>query len=29
MKILAGDFKEGETAVIDVGPRGEIVFKEK
>ncbi|HNT01681.1 MAG TPA: AAA family ATPase, partial [Candidatus Saccharicenans sp.] len=29
MKILAGEFKEGETVVIDVGPRGEIVFKKK
>jgi len=29
MKILAGEFKEGETVVIDIGSNGEIVFKKK
>ncbi|HRD01633.1 MAG TPA: ATP-dependent chaperone ClpB [Candidatus Saccharicenans sp.] len=29
MKILAGEFKEGETVLIDVSPNGEIVFKKK
>ncbi|MDD8020464.1 MAG: ATP-dependent chaperone ClpB [Acidobacteriota bacterium] len=29
MKILAGEFKEGETVLIDAGPNGEIVFKKK
>lgn len=27
MKILAGEFKEGETVVIDIDSRGEIIFK--
>ena len=29
MKILAGEFKEGETVVIDIDSRGEIIFKKK
>lgn len=29
MKILAGEFKEGETVIIDVSPEGELVFKKK
>jgi ATP-dependent Clp protease ATP-binding subunit ClpB len=29
MKILAGEFKEGDTVLVDVGPGGEVVFKKK
>ncbi|MBC7363679.1 MAG: ATP-dependent chaperone ClpB [Candidatus Aminicenantes bacterium] len=29
MKILAGEFKEGDTVLVDVGPEGEMVFKKK
>jgi len=29
MKILSGEFKEGDTALVDLGPGGEVVFKKK
>jgi len=29
MKILAGEFREGETVLIEVSQDGEIVFKKK
>jgi len=29
MKILAGEFKEGDTVIIDVNQAGDFVFKKK